>query len=85
MGWTDGIRPQGGIHVHAIERVARSYEHVQPESVGSHRRVLVSDMSGRTNILLKAAELGFARAPIGPDAITAKVKVESAGFEYEAA
>ncbi len=48
---------KGGIHVHAIERVARSYEHIQPESVGNHRRVLVSDMSGRTNILLKAAEL----------------------------
>ena len=79
---------KGGIHVHAIERVARSYEHVQPESVGNHRRVLVSDMSGRTNILLKATELGFRLTSDGPEAraITSKVKeLESAGFEYEAA
>ncbi len=50
---------KGGMHVHAIDRVARSYEHIQPEAVGNSRRVLVSDMSGRTNILMKARELGF--------------------------
>jgi 2-isopropylmalate synthase len=79
---------KGGIHVHAIERVARSYEHIQPESVGNFRRVLVSDMSGRTNILLKAAELGFKLSPDAPQtrAITARVKeLESVGYEYEAA
>ncbi|MGE3312944.1 MAG: citramalate synthase [Limisphaerales bacterium] len=79
---------KGGMHVHAIDRVARSYEHIQPEAVGNSRRVLVSDMSGRTNILMKAAELGFKLDPNAPEtrAITAKVKeLESAGFEYEAA
>lgn len=79
---------KGGIHVHAIERVARSYEHIQPEQVGNHRRVLVSDMSGRTNILLKAVELGFKLSPDAPEAraITSRVKeLESQGFEYEAA
>lgn len=79
---------KGGIHVHAIERVARSYEHIRPELVGNHRRVLVSDMSGRTNILLKAAELGFPLAPDAPEAraITSRVKeLESQGYEYEAA
>ncbi len=79
---------KGGMHVHAIDRVARSYEHIQPESVGNVRRVLVSDMSGRTNILMKATELGFKLAPDAPEtrAITAKVKeLESAGYEYEAA
>ncbi|MCC6232134.1 MAG: citramalate synthase [Verrucomicrobiales bacterium] len=79
---------KGGMHVHAIDRVARSYEHITPESVGNFRRVLVSDMSGRTNILMKAAELGF---KLGSDAdetraITSKVKeLEARGFEYEAA
>jgi 2-isopropylmalate synthase len=76
------------MHVHAIERVSRSYEHVNPESIGNHRRVLVSDMSGRTNILLKAAELGFDLAPDAPETreITDKVKtLESQGHEYEAA
>ncbi len=79
---------KGGMHAHAIDRVARSYEHINPEAVGNLRRVLVSDMSGRTNILMKAAELGFKLEPDAPEtrAITAEVKrLESEGFEYEAA
>ena len=79
---------KGGMHVHAIERVARSYEHVNPESIGNFRRVLVSDMSGRTNILLKARELGYKLSSDAPETreITAKVKeLESKGYEYEAA
>jgi 2-isopropylmalate synthase len=79
---------KGGMHVHAIDRVARSYEHVNPEAVGNQRRVLVSDMSGRTNILMKAAELGFKLEPDAPEtrAITAEVKrLEGEGYEYEAA
>jgi len=79
---------KGGMHVHAIERVGRSYEHINPEAVGNHRRVLVSDMSGRTNILMKAKELGFKLASEAPETreITSRVKeLESQGFEYEAA
>ena len=79
---------KGGMHVHAIDRVARSYEHITPEAVGNHRRVLISDMSGRTNILMKAAELGFKLNPDAPETrtITAEVKrLESEGYEYEAA
>ena len=79
---------KGGMHVHAIERVSRSYEHVDPASVGNFRRVLVSDMSGRTNILLKAREFGYKLAPDAPETrtITAKVKeLESRGYEFEAA
>ena len=79
---------KGGMHVHAIERVSRSYEHINPERVGNFRRVLVSDMSGRTNILMKAKELGFKLASDAPESreITAKVKeLEGAGYEYEAA
>jgi 2-isopropylmalate synthase len=76
------------MHVHAIDRVARSYEHINPEAIGNHRRVLVSDMSGRTNILMKAAELGFKLEADAPETrtITAEVKrLESEGYEYEAA
>lgn len=79
---------KGGMHVHAIDRVARSYEHINPEAVGNQRRVLVSDMSGRTNILMKAAELGFNLQADAPEtrAITAEVKrLEAQGYEYEAA
>jgi len=79
---------KGGIHVHAIERVAASYEHVQPEAVGNHRRVLVSDLSGRTNILLKAQELGFKLQPGTAELrqITSRIKeLENQGYEFEAA
>jgi 2-isopropylmalate synthase len=79
---------KGGMHVHAIDRVARSYEHINPEAVGNYRRVLVSDMSGRTNILMKAAELGLKLEPEAPETrqITAQVKsLEGQGYEYEAA
>ena len=79
---------KGGMHVHAIDRVARSYEHINPEAIGNHRRVLVSDMSGRTNILVKAQELGFKLTADTPElkTITAKIKeLESQGYEFEAA
>ena len=79
---------KGGMHVHAIDRVARSYEHISPESVGNFRRVLVSDMSGRTNVLVKAHELGFKLTAETPElkTITARIKeLESRGYEFEAA
>jgi 2-isopropylmalate synthase len=79
---------KGGMHAHAIDRVARSYEHIQPEAVGNYRRVLISDMSGRSNILMKAAELGFNLKPEMPEVktITQRVKeLENQGCEFEAA
>ena len=79
---------KGGMHVHAIGRASRSYEHIDPEAVGNFRRVLISDMSGRTNILVKARELGFKLTPETPElkTITARIKeLESQGYEYEAA
>jgi 2-isopropylmalate synthase len=79
---------KGGMHVHAIDRVSRSYEHIQPDAVGNSRRVLISDMSGRTNILMKAAELGFKLKPDTAElkTIIARVKeLENDGYEYEAA
>jgi 2-isopropylmalate synthase len=79
---------KGGMHVHAIARVAQSYEHINPEAVGNFRRVLVSDMSGRTNVVLKARELGFKLTHDTPELreITARVKeLEGQGYEFEAA
>lgn len=46
---------KGGIHVSAMQRNSRTYEHVSPDSVGNHRRILISDMSGRSNLLAKLA------------------------------
>ena len=50
---------KGGIHVSAIMKVPRAYEHMAPELIGNRRRVLVSDLSGKSNIEYKAKELGI--------------------------
>jgi 2-isopropylmalate synthase len=79
---------KGGIHVNAIEKVARSYEHIEPETVGNHRRVLVSELSGRSNILMKAHELGMDLTKDTPevrDILQQLKQLEHAGYEYEAA
>jgi 2-isopropylmalate synthase len=79
---------KGGIHVNAVEKVAHSYEHIAPETVGNHRRVLVSELSGRSNIFMKAHELGIQLAKDSPEAkeILQQLKQqEHAGYEYEAA
>ena len=85
---TTAFAHKGGMHVHAVGRVVNSYEHINPEAVGNTRRVLVSDMSGRSNILAKAKELGFKLTAETPElrTILARIKeLESQGFEYEAA
>jgi 2-isopropylmalate synthase len=50
---------KGGLHVSAIEKDPRCYEHVAPELVGNHRHIVVSDQSGRSNILARFREIGL--------------------------
>ncbi len=50
---------KGGVHVDAIKKDARTYEHIEPELVGNARRILVSDLSGKANIELKAQQFGL--------------------------
>jgi 2-isopropylmalate synthase len=50
---------KAGVHVNAVMKSARTYEHIEPELVGNSRRVLVSDLSGKSNVLYKAEELGI--------------------------
>ncbi|MBN1542644.1 citramalate synthase [candidate division KSB1 bacterium] len=50
---------KGGIHVSAIRRNRRMYEHIDPQTVGNHQRVLISDQSGQSNILSKAEQMGI--------------------------
>jgi 2-isopropylmalate synthase len=79
---------KGGTHVNAVQKVVQSYEHVDPQLVGNTRRVLISDLAGRSNILLKAQELGFQIQSDTPELkqILARVKeLEHQGFEFEAA
>ena len=76
---------KGGMHVSALARDPRTYEHVPPESVGNSRRVLVSDMAGRTSITEKLRELGLDVSDDSSD-ITRKIKdMESGGYQFEGA
>jgi len=50
---------KGGIHVSAVMKTPATYEHITPELVGNHRRVLISELSGKGNVLFKARELGI--------------------------
>lgn len=79
---------KGGLHVHAVQKLARSYEHIDPHLVGNAQNILVSDMSGQSNILAKARELGFDFEKGAPEvaAILREVKQsENDGYEFEAA
>jgi len=79
---------KGGMHVNAVQKVARSFEHIDPARVGNTRRVLISDLAGRSNIVIKAQELGFKVTNDTPElkAILERIKeLEHEGFEFEAA
>jgi 2-isopropylmalate synthase len=79
---------KGGQHVNAVQKLARSYEHVDPASIGNARHVLISDLAGRSNIVMKAHELGFNLAADTPELreILGRIKkLEHEGYEFEAA
>jgi len=85
---TAAFTHKGGLHVHAVQKLARTYEHVNPSLVGNHQTIVVSDMSGQTNVLMKAKELGFdlEKGSTQVSAILREIKeAEAAGYEYEAA
>src|SRR5882757_8541825 len=79
---------KGGQHVNAVQKLARSYEHIDPSLVGNQRTVLISDLAGRSNILMKAQELGFKVTNETPELkeILNRIKdLEHKGYEFEAA
>ncbi len=79
---------KGGIHVSAVEKNARTYEHVEPERVGNQRRVLISDYSGRSNVLYKAKEFGIDlsdQSALSADLVTQIKDLEATGFQFEGA
>src|SRR5436190_4164828 len=85
---TAAFSHKGGTHVNAVQKVSQSYEHINPAVVGNARRVLISDLAGRSNIVLKAEELGFKISHDTPElkSILTKIKeLEHQGYEFEAA
>jgi len=79
---------KGGAHVNAVQKVIRSYEHIDPAQIGNTRHVLVSDLAGRSNIVMKARELGFEISNSTPQLreMLARIKdLEHQGYEFESA
>jgi len=79
---------KGGMHVNAVQKVAHSFEHVTPETVGNKQRILVSELSGQSNVLMKAEELGLPVEKGSEEALailTSLKELEEQGYEFEAA
>ncbi len=77
---------KGGVHVAAMRRSSQSYQHVEPEKIGNKMRVVVSDLSGRGNLLSKAEEHGVEVEGEEVVGVLNDIKdLESRGFSFEAA
>src|SRR3954469_21014435 len=77
---------KGGMHVHAVTRAANSYEHIAPEKVGNERRVLVSELSGRSNIMALAVKRNLQHdSALTERVLKEVVEFENRGYQFEAA
>ena len=79
---------KGGIHVSAVMKESAAYEHIDPAVVGNERRVLVSELSGKSSVIYKAQELGLEIDKASPHAkvVVEKLKeLEHDGYQFEGA
>jgi len=77
---------KGGVHVSALAKDPRTYEHVPPETVGNERKILISDMSGKASISAKLAEFGISGKEKDNAEILERIKeLESKGYQFEGA
>lgn len=79
---------KGGIHVSAVRRNTKTYEHIRPEDVGNKRKILISELSGKSNMLEKARELGIEvdkNSPVVRDILKRVKDMESKGYYFEGA
>jgi 2-isopropylmalate synthase len=77
---------KGGMHVHAVAKATESYEHIPPEAVGNSRRILVSELSGRSNIAALVNRPGVREDRALLDRVLAEVcRLENEGWQFEAA
>ncbi len=79
---------KGGVHINAVMKNPETYEHIDPALVGNHRRFLVSELGGKTNVMLKAKELDIDLKKESPETRKILQKVqerENEGYQYEAA
>lgn len=79
---------KGGMHVNAVQKNPRSFEHIVPVEVGNRQRILVSELSGQSNVLMKAEELGLPLEKGSDEVMQVLTKVkemEQEGYDFEAA
>jgi 2-isopropylmalate synthase len=79
---------KGGVHVSAMQRHPETYEHIRPELVGNGTRVLISDLSGRANILAKAEEFNInldSKDPVTLEILDNIKEMENRGYQFEGA
>ncbi len=79
---------KGGVHADAVNKIKHSYEHIDPSLVGNKTRVLVSDMSGRASVMMKARDMGVevdSKNPALKEFLDELKELEFRGYEYEAA
>lgn len=79
---------KGGVHVSAIQRHPETYEHMRPEQVGNSTRILVSDLSGRANILAKAEQFNInldSKDPVTLEILENIKEMENKGYQFEGA
>ena len=80
---------KGGIHVDAVTKYTETYEHANPDEVGNRRRVLVSELAGKSNILFKAREnkieLLNSQIPVAREVLDTLKRMEHEGYQFEGA
>ncbi|MCG7319721.1 citramalate synthase [Brevibacillus laterosporus] len=79
---------KGGIHVSAVMKNTSTYEHIEPEVIGNRRRILVSELSGQSNLIAKAEELQICfngEKSVSKEVVQRLKDKEYAGYQYEGA
>jgi 2-isopropylmalate synthase len=79
---------KAGMHVNAIEKNPVSFEHIPPETVGNERRILISELSGGSNVMLKAIEMGVEMSKSSPEikeVLSKLEQLEKKGYQFEGA
>ena len=77
---------KGGIHVNALQKDPRTYEHMTPQEVGNQRRILISDLAGRASLNLKLKEFGIDPKNVDLDTLLVRIKkLEYEGYQFEGA
>jgi 2-isopropylmalate synthase len=83
---TSAFAHKGGMHVHGIRKNASSYEHINPATVGNERRVLISELAGKSNIAEKLSEYGLEQDSDALARVLDRVQdLENEGYQFEAA